>query len=118
MQSDCAQEGRFLRWLWVADGFFLSACFRVSSDRNGAIRRSRSDGRVAGSLPVLVGKSLAVVVVSATLLESELETQASRQLTHGNSNCHLPQSPYIMLALVHIMPALCLMLALADYALA
>ena len=76
MQSDCAQVGRFLRWLWVADGFFLSVCFRVSSDRNGAFRRSRSDGRVAGSLPVLVGKSLAVVVVSSTLSESELETQA------------------------------------------
>ena len=46
------QEGRFLRWLWVADGFFLIAHFRVSSDSNRAFRRSRSDGQVVGSLPV------------------------------------------------------------------
>ena len=37
--------------------YMLIARFRVSSDHNGAFRQSRSDGRIAGSLPVLVGKS-------------------------------------------------------------
>ena len=40
-----------------------------NSDRNGAFRRSRSDGQVGGSLPVLVSKSLPTVVVSASLSE-------------------------------------------------
>ena len=87
---------------------------------------------MAGSLPVLVGKSLPAVVVSTSLSESELETQASFSETAplasvtgaidlllytwlrppGRRGSHT----YIMLTLVCIMSALCPMLALADCA--
>ena len=57
----------------------------MSSNHNGAFRQSRSDGQVADLLPVLVNKSLPVVVVSASLSKSELETQASFSVVTVNS---------------------------------